>query len=186
MAESSGYHKISAARHPLTRGLTKVINEHRVLLYSRIGPGSHPCYWCGVLVTWQPGARTSKGALVVDHVDRDPTNNGPGNLVPCCQGCNKLNSARTVTDSEPSRRKSKGSRVRGETRTCAQCGNEFVTWGFRPDRGRYCSRPCLSLSQTTRMPRTCQGCGMLFTPGKQTSKCCSRACSGVARRAGKV
>jgi hypothetical protein len=64
------------------------ILEHRVILLAKIGPGTHPCHWCGAPVTWTKGMRLGPGVLVTDHVDWDKTNNDPANLVPACQPCN--------------------------------------------------------------------------------------------------
>jgi hypothetical protein len=62
---------------------------HRVVLYDAIGPGQHPCHWCGTPVEWAFGQRgTPAGALVSDHVDGDRLNNALVNLVPSCGVCN--------------------------------------------------------------------------------------------------
>lgn len=55
--------------------------EHRLVLLARIGPGEHPCHWCGRRLVWGVN-------LVTDHVDFDRANNDPGNLVPACHRCN--------------------------------------------------------------------------------------------------
>jgi hypothetical protein len=44
--------------HPLlTPGSRNLVPEHRIVLYEAIGPGSHPCTWCGRLVNWEPGTQ---------------------------------------------------------------------------------------------------------------------------------
>lgn len=63
--------------------------EHRKVLYEKIGPGPHPCYWLN-----RYGCDNSQLAwgglsgIVVDHLDDDGLNNDPDNLVPSCRGCN--------------------------------------------------------------------------------------------------
>jgi hypothetical protein len=125
--------------HPLVHN-SPYIPEHRVILWERIGPGSHPCYHCGTLVSWRPGERTKRGALVSDHLDRDKTNNGPDNLVPSCTACNTRNRAYTVRDDEPFITRPNGTRLRGEWRVCRHCGERFVSQPGRP--GRFCSKRC--------------------------------------------
>lgn len=56
--------------------------EHRAVLFDKIGPGVHDCHWCGKAVEWFVD-------LTVDHLDCVKGNNDPGNLVPCCAGCNR-------------------------------------------------------------------------------------------------
>ena len=60
---------------------------HRVILLESIGPGTHPCHWCGRLVDWD-APRNARNSLLVDHLDQDRENNDPSNLVPSCQMCN--------------------------------------------------------------------------------------------------
>ena len=81
-----GYLRVTRPDHPLAskRG---VVYVHRMVLYDKIGPGTHPCHWCGKPVTWRPGVRYGD-ALVADHLDFDPSNNDPANLVPSCHLCN--------------------------------------------------------------------------------------------------
>lgn len=68
--------------HPLASHHGELL-EHRAVLYAKIGPGSHPCHWCGKLREWG-GA----GGIHVDHLDEDKLNNDPENLVPSCKQCN--------------------------------------------------------------------------------------------------
>jgi len=84
------YRRIHAAGHPLARA-QGLVYEHRVVLFDAIGPGQHPCHWCGRSVSWtakQPGRR-----LNVDHLDHDGLNNAPENLVPACLRCNTTRKA---------------------------------------------------------------------------------------------
>jgi len=66
--------------HPLA-GRKGRVALHRVVLFSKIGPGKHKCHWCGKEVSWARG-------LQVDHLDWDKSNNDPNNLVPSCGHCN--------------------------------------------------------------------------------------------------
>ena len=79
------YARFPAPEHPLADAAGTVA-VHRWVLYERIGPGSHACHWCGIEVRWMKGLRP--GALVADHVDANPRNNEPGNVVQACQRCN--------------------------------------------------------------------------------------------------
>jgi hypothetical protein len=81
-----GYRRLTGQQgHPLSSRVGQVL-EHRVILYNKIGPGPHPCYWhslsgCGQLALEWP-------KVCVDHLDDDPLNNDPDNLVSSCRGCN--------------------------------------------------------------------------------------------------
>lgn len=78
---ASGYVALTMQyEHPLAVGNSEVL-EHRAVLYSEIGPGSHNCHWCGIQVSWGCG-------LVVDHLNGDRVDNTPENLVPSCDSCN--------------------------------------------------------------------------------------------------
>ena len=68
--------------HPLvTSG--GIVGEHRFVLYEKIGIGPHYCHWnCGKLLEW------TRYSLHVDHIDGNPSNNDPENLVPSCLSCN--------------------------------------------------------------------------------------------------
>lgn len=79
------YRRIHLAGHPLARS-QGLVYEHRVVLFDAIGPGQHPCHWCGRTVSW---TATRQGRrLIVDHLDDDGLNNDPENLVPSCLRCN--------------------------------------------------------------------------------------------------
>ena len=60
---------------------------HRLVLYEKIGPGQHPCNYCGETVEWKVGQHTQRGNLIAEHVDGDTTNNDPENLRHLCQRC---------------------------------------------------------------------------------------------------
>ena len=77
---SAGYRRLRPDAHPLADSSGYVF-EHRAVLYDKIGPGVHPCHWCGRELIWREG-------LEVDHIDFDRANNAPANLVPSCHRCN--------------------------------------------------------------------------------------------------
>jgi hypothetical protein len=77
---SNGYRTLHRPGHPLA-DKHGTVYEHRVVLYAIIGPGTHPCHWCRRPVTWGKN-------LYVDHVNDDPLDNAPANLVQSCNGCN--------------------------------------------------------------------------------------------------
>lgn len=91
VVQSNGYIALGGEitkTHPLRIKNSKYLYEHRVVLYDSIGPGSHPCHWCGTLVEWKTTGLCVKGSLVPDHLDGDKTNNDLSNLVPACNACN--------------------------------------------------------------------------------------------------
>lgn len=126
--------------HPLDTG-NPTVRTHRLVLWEKIGPGQHPCFHCGRMVAWQPGLRTSEGALVVDHLDRDRLNNDPSNLVPSCQRCNNRNTARVVRDDEVYLSDGKTYRRRAVQKVCPICGKSFVTRAGAQGK-RCCSNSC--------------------------------------------
>lgn len=79
------YRSLYRPRHPMAAPSGKIY-EHRFVLYEKIGPGTHPCHWCGTPVRWIVGK--APGMLTADHVDGHGDNNDPTNLVPACQQCN--------------------------------------------------------------------------------------------------
>ena len=80
-----GYRMLNMRDHPLARAQGKV-PEHRVVLFAKIGPGEHPCHWCGKSLGWEAPRQSLK--IMADHVDHDRLNNAPHNLVPACLDCN--------------------------------------------------------------------------------------------------
>ena len=70
--------------HPLAGpGKRGEVLEHRKVLYDLIGPGPHPCHWCGRSLEWG-GVR----GINVDHLNDVKDDNRPENLVPSCLNCN--------------------------------------------------------------------------------------------------
>lgn len=156
--------------HPLARkGST--INEHRLILWDKIGPGQHACHHCGRMLTWGLAADSEHGeALWIDHLDRNPKNNDPENLAPSCQPCNALNCDRAVRDDENFRVIAKGSRVRGERRSCEYCSASFVAWPDKknPRKGRFCSRSCARRKPRTKQALKGQAEATLWTDPRRT------------------
>lgn len=87
-SEHLGYVRSHAYGHPLADSQGRVL-VHRVTLYDKIGPGEHPCHWCGSFVRWDDRpVEHPDSSLCVDHLDADRANNDPANLVPSCLACN--------------------------------------------------------------------------------------------------
>ena len=90
---------------------------HRRVLFEKIGPGPHPCHWCGERVDWWTG-------LHVDHLNGDHLDNRPENIVPSCLLCNRI-----------------GARLgkrRRSLRPCERCGQQTIN-------RKYCSRGCANV-----------------------------------------
>ena len=137
-----GYRNRGVSRdHPLSEG-RNAIREHRLVLWDRVGPGAHPCHYCGTLVEWRVGVHAWHGALVAEHLDRNTANNDPSNIVVACQPCNIRNQARTVTDDEDFVMTSDGNRRRAIKHICArpECGAEFLAALI--SKRKYCSSAC--------------------------------------------
>lgn len=81
---SGGYTVIKVTGHPMARR-TGWAFEHRVRLYDKIGPGPHPCHWCGQNLGWSD--------IVVDHLNERKSDNSDDNLVPACTFCNRSRGA---------------------------------------------------------------------------------------------
>ena len=110
--------------------------EHRRTLHEKIGPGPHPCHWCGKMVDWirkRSGPGGLDGVLVVDHLDSKKTHNDPSNLVPSCAGCNANREHRKHVP---------------YVEKCETCGADFTTSEKKirgnPKWGKFCSRACRS------------------------------------------
>lgn len=139
--------------HPLA-GKNGYLPIYRFLLYNKIGPGWHPCNWCGKKIRWIINIRRTGGfTLIVDHVDNNPKNNHISNLVPSCQSCNTKRGMgeRIVKNNECFIERSNGTRLRATLKTCRTCKREFkisisaLATGCRRNRttGKYCSPKCL-------------------------------------------
>lgn len=129
--------------HPLA-GATGLVAEARVVLYAQIGPGEHPCHWCGTKVRWTTGLRGNlAGSLIADHLDSNELNDAPENIVPACGRCNGTRTQGIKPD-EAFVVRHNGTRARAVKRACEQCGAAFfVPPSFvRPGKARFCSRSC--------------------------------------------
>ena len=137
-------HKYKSVHNPTHPVANKngLVCEHRAVLYDKIGPGSHPCHWCGKSVTWLVGNGVKSGSLVVDHLDDNDLNNDPTNLVPSCHGCN------VIRGLPPDRMLKEGElflpwgtdRVRAEFTQCEWCKKKFLI-RLGTDQ-RFCSPSC--------------------------------------------
>lgn len=133
--------------HPLLTPNGTATYLHRVVLWKKIGPGSHPCHHCGRIVTWAPGRGVRDGALVVDHLDDNRQNNDPTNLIPSCHACNKGRTPKKnrVRDDELWLSRSDADTRRRALRfTCAECGEEFLAPHRRVRPQKFCGRVCSS------------------------------------------
>lgn len=134
------------------------VAESRLVLYDKIGPGTHPCEWCEKPVTWKPGDRTSADSLFADHLDWNRHNNDPANLVPSCNACNahrvRGGGRAPIIESELFIVNRNGSRTRATPQNCANCGSEYLARvsEIKIGKGIYCSRSCAR--QSPRVPRS--------------------------------
>jgi hypothetical protein len=144
-----GYRACVARDHPLAPP-SGVMQVCRIVLYDKIGPGSHPCHWCGQPVQWRvikKGGRLPD-ELMVDHLDWDKQNDDPANLVPSCNHCNhtrtREHDRRRIEANETVISRSDGYRTRAVERECEHCGAPFLALpaNIRKGHGRYCSRAC--------------------------------------------
>jgi hypothetical protein len=129
--------------HPLA-GHSGLVSEARVVLFARIGPGAHRCHWCGGKVRWRKGQRGNLvDALVADHVDNNPLNDAPDNVVASCGSCNG-NRTQKIKGGEAFVVNANGTRARAVEKACAACAKVFlaIPAQVRSGRGRFCSRSC--------------------------------------------
>lgn len=174
--------------HPLLPVGGTWLGEHRIVLWNKIGPGSHPCHHCGIPVRWMPGSGARTGALVVDHLDDDSRNNSPENLVASCQPCNQLRSPRKnrVRDEESFVVQPRsGTRVRATQTECLNCGKSFLAPRRRVKTQRFCGRSCSSLYTSVRRPansyktsRSIQDGEPYVMKGKDRVRAVRKTCDG--------
>lgn len=118
------------------------IGEHRLVLWDKIGPGEHPCHWCGTHLQWGKGVR--HGVLIADHLDGDPSNNDPENIVASCNVCNSIRVRRgrpRIEPGEATTTAKDGTRLRAKHHPCQWCGDTFTAELSRPNP-RFCSQSC--------------------------------------------
>lgn len=131
------------------RAVKATVYEHKYVLYEKIGPGPHPCHWCGVPLNWIPGTR--EGALLADHLNEDKRDNRPENLVPACNGCNTIRSRRefrpAIEVGELFVVAKDGTKTRAGRVTCDVCQTEFLASVTRINNGTVtvCSRVCAGI-----------------------------------------
>jgi hypothetical protein len=136
-----------------------MIAVHRIVLLQKIGPGVHPCHWCGNPVKWlpvKPGKGGWNGVLVVDHVNNMSSDNDPDNLVPSCFRCNIFRQKDEEMRKSLFKFKSNGDREKAVLRKCRVCGYKFLarmseiicakSSGYRT--GLYCSFKCQCAGRT--------------------------------------
>jgi hypothetical protein len=83
ISKSSGYViECGHEGHPLV-GARGRVRQHRLVLWDKLKGENSECYWCKRIVFW-----FSLPLLVVDHLDKDKTNNNASNLVASCIRCN--------------------------------------------------------------------------------------------------
>lgn len=90
------YQVVYAPGHPVA-GVRGMAYAHRIALHDSIGPGEHPCHWCGCLVSWD-WPRSHPAALQVDHLNDLGDDNAPSNLAPACRRCNPGRGAQRRSD----------------------------------------------------------------------------------------
>lgn len=152
-AEVKDQHRVTRKGHPVAPP-SGVVAVARIVLYEKIGPGPHPCSWCGEEVDWKFGL--VPGALIADHLNWDRNDDSPENLVPACIPCNvnrqRKSEDRALKADEPTVLWG-GSRTRAVERTCETCAERFLTIPaeVKKGKGRFCSRSC-----ARRAPRRAQ------------------------------
>jgi hypothetical protein len=141
--------------HPLAPP-SGILAVARIVLYDKIGPAEHTCHWCRKPIRWENGR--GPNALVVDHLDWNPTNDVPENLVPSCRVCNaqrtrEAGGSKLIQPGEPTVLR-RGKPTRAIKLYCQTCGSDFLTAPaeLNSGRGRFCSRSCAR--RAPRKPRT--------------------------------
>lgn len=157
--DSVTYRTRTAKGHPIAPD-SGVVAVARLVLWNKIGPGPHPCNWCGMEVNWTPGNAYAPNTLIADHVDWDVTNDDPSNLVPSCNPCNahrrsKDNGAGGRIGADEPTILMNGKLTRAIERSCEHCGSPFLALPakVKQGRGRFCSRSCARSKPHVDPPR---------------------------------
>jgi len=134
--------------HPLAnnRGVLRV---SRAVLYAKLSGTAGKCYWCKCALTW--------GTLCADHVDGDPENNKPANLVGSCRGCNA------------NREDGTGYGRRGP-KPCAVCGEPFHA-GKHQKTQTHCSLSCARKNRPKRGSSVAHGSRTRYVKGCRCVEC---------------
>jgi hypothetical protein len=141
------YRMTTAPDHPIAPP-GGVVAVARVMLYDKLGPGPHPCHWCGLALRWVCDGTRPADALFVDHLDFDARNDVPENLVPSCHVCNahrtRARDHRLIQPGEPVMIVN-GQQTRAIERRCERCGQTFLALpaAVKKGKGRFCSRACM-------------------------------------------
>jgi hypothetical protein len=149
-------HPFAFDGQPTTANRVRVY-AHRLILWQTLGPGQHPCHWCGRPLDWEPGF----GGITTDHLNDDPRDNRPENLVVSCHGCNSGRSIHQRAfrpaigqgeDWLPTHGRRGPGRVRATRLNCQECGAEFLAENARVKRGtvRFCSRHCAGVASAAK------------------------------------
>lgn len=148
---------VTARDHPVAPpgGIVAVA---RIVLYKKIGPGEHPCHWCGTTLRWIAGGGPgTPGSLLADHLDWNRNNDDPANLVPSCHSCNghrrRAGGAPLLQDDDLTMLWG-GSRTRAVRRSCLVCDHHFLTIpaNVKKGKGLYCSRSCARRVRRAALP----------------------------------
>lgn len=142
--------------HPLSCK-SGYVGEHVDALFQFIGPGPHPCHWCGRMVNWRRLDEHGEHLrLHVDHINDQRKDNRISNLVPSCFRCNvSRNNKRLFQPGEPWIQRSKTKRSRFYMRTCERCEKPYKAPVYVKSRdqhgGKFCSPECYN-HKPTDMP----------------------------------
>lgn len=204
----SRYKRLKRRGHPLATASGHLC-EHRAVLYDKLGPGTHPCHWCGKLLRWTIG-KLEKDSILPDHINFSERDNRPANIVAACAQCNARRQRRRVLkDGEFMASYPSGMRFRAVWENCGWCGKKFAkkVSEKNPTVGKFCSHSCSTKSKAearyvlgpeeiwidgsngkrmrAKMVR-CLRCGKEYPRATylppETKLCCSRECSDNLRR----
>lgn len=132
--------RVMAKTHPLADSHGRVALA-RLNLYEKVGPGTHPCNWCGRELIWKFGIFPD--AIVTDHLDWNNTNDDPENLVVSCHSCNARRAApgrRTAIQPDELTIPAGKYRTRAIKLVCPRCSREFLRPLRKPTE--FCSARC--------------------------------------------
>lgn len=166
---SNGYRIVPASGHSVAHKDGNAY-EHRVVLYDAIGPGVHPCHWCGKRISWGDDLHT-------DHVDHNPQNNNRSNLVQSCAPCNVRRNRRWAV----------------KQTHCRPAGHEMTPENtyLVPATGNRQCRACARTRKTehkakTRRTGPCHGCGHSGLERGTSTRYCTSCASDPMRAVSRV